>query len=532
MHVGDLDLRDLFQMRVKGGVHQFLEERALLINADAFGWSRRSLLEKLGADEARGLVSRIGYVWGWQAADATRELPWDSPDAWRQAGTRLPALQGLATLKDPDDSLGQLPASLTWRSSLEADQHLLREEKSEAPVCWLLAGYLSGFFSRTSDAHIICEEDSCRARGDLHCRTVLRQADSATTDLAPPGAAIEAFFAGRASTKTAKTLEAVLGDADDTRTLGVASPAMQRLLHSARLAAQSTSTVLITGESGVGKEYLARFIHRESPRASGPFIPLNCGAVTDTLLESELFGHGRGAFTGAAHERAGLFEAAHGGTIFLDEIGEMPLTMQVKLLRVLQEKEIRRVGENRSRTVDVRVIVATNRDPAVEVSEGRFRKDLYYRVSVVAFHVPALRDRPDDLRMLTRSLLTRQTQQMKRNITGFTPRALECVLRYPWPGNVRELQNAIERACVLAAGPLIDVGDLPPSLRGTHLLRVAPVEVRPLREIEREYILAALQRNQGNKARTASQLRIANATLFRKLKGYKGTVASEATHSE
>src|SRR5262249_32645987 len=155
---------------------------------------------------------------------------------------------------------------------------------------------------------------------------------------------------------------AVPGDSDDARTLGVASPAMQRLLHSARLAAKSTSTVLITGESGVGKEHLARFIHRESQRASGPFIPLNCGAVTDTLLESELFGHGRGAFTGAAHERAGLFEAAHGGTIFLDEIGEMPLTMQVKLLRVLQEKEIRRVGENRTRTVDVRVIVATNRD--------------------------------------------------------------------------------------------------------------------------------------------------------------------------
>ncbi len=535
MHVGDLDVRDLFRMGFKGGIHRFLDERALLLSADTIGWSRRSLIERLGIHEVSGFITRIGYVWGWQAAEAMRLLPWDSPAAWQEAGAHLPALQGLATLHTPDAPITELPTSLIWRSSVEAEQHLAHTGTSDTAGCWFLAGYLAGFFSKTSNTRVVCEEDRCRARGDPHCRTLLRVSDvgTADNDVGPPEEILQAFFATRAAVNTSPdSSDEPDIDADHAHSLGVHSPLMRRVLESARLAAKAKSTVLITGESGVGKEYLARFIHRESPRAAAPFVALNCGAVTDTLLESELFGHGRGAFTGAAQERAGLFEAASGGTIFLDEIGEMPRAMQVKLLRVLQDKEVRRVGENRNRPVDVRVIVATNRNLAAEVSEGRFREDLFYRISVVAFTVPPLRERPDDLRALTRSLLTKYAQQMKRQITGYTPRALERLLRYSWPGNVRELQNVIERACVLAAGPLIDVDDLPDSLRAHQSLILAPEVVRPLRDVEREYILAALSRNRGNRARTASQLRIANATLFRKLKEYQHATASQASHSE
>ena len=234
------------------------------------------------------------------------------------------------------------------------------------------------------------------------------------------------------------------------------------------------STVLITGESGVGKERIAKYIHEHSRRKTQPYVAINCGAVSETLLDSELFGHGRGAFTGASHERVGLFEAANGGTIFLDEIGEMPLTMQVKLLRVLQEREVRRLGENRPRPVDVRILAATNRRLDQEVAARRFREDLHYRLRVVECRIPPLRERPEDLRALIRSLLDRANKAVPCTATGFTPLALDVLLRYHWPGNVRELAHAIERACALAAGPLIDVHDLPEHILGAPSARALP----------------------------------------------------------
>ena len=305
--------------------------------------------------------------------------------------------------------------------------------------------------------------------------------------------------------------------------LGVFSPAMERVVGIASRVAEVDSTVLIVGESGVGKERLARFIHEASPRSAGPFIPVNCGAVPDALFESELFGHARGAFTGALNERPGLFEAAHGGTLLLDEVGEVPLPMQVKLLRVLQDHEIRRVGENRQRRVNVRVIAATNRNLAEDVADRRFRRDLYYRLRVVEIVVPPLRERPEDLRGLAQMLLVRICSQMGRPITSYTANALEQLLRYPWPGNVRELENAVERACALATGDVIDVDDLPDEVRHHQTLVITSEQVRPLRDVEREYILAVLERNAGSKTVTAQQLKIGLATLRRKLKSYKKT---------
>jgi transcriptional regulator with PAS, ATPase and Fis domain len=279
--------------------------------------------------------------------------------------------------------------------------------------------------------------------------------------------------------------------------------------------------VLITGESGSGKERIARLVHEESTRAAGPFIGVNCGALTESLLETELFGHAVGAFTGATHNRPGLFEAANGGTLLLDEIGEISQGMQVKLLRVLQERELRRVGESRNRCIDVRVVAATNRVLAHGVANGSFRRDLYYRLQVVELHVPALRERRDDILPLARVLLADSALRMKRQISGLAPDAAEQLLRYDWPGNVRELENCMERAVALAYGRRVEPEDLAEEVRqACPKPPAALVTIRPLVEIEREYIVAALELNGGNQTRTAAQLGIGSATLYRKLKSY------------
>jgi len=278
--------------------------------------------------------------------------------------------------------------------------------------------------------------------------------------------------------------------------------------------------VLVQGESGTGKELVARAIHTHSPRATAAFVPVNCTALTESLLESELFGHARGSFTGATQDRPGLFEAAHGGTLLLDEVGEVSPAMQVKLLRALQEHEIRRVGENKSRRVDVRVVAATNRDLAGGVAGGAFRQDLYYRLKVVELHVPSLRERRDDILPLARVLLADAALRMKRKISGLVPSAADQLLRYGWPGNVRELENAMERAVALARGSRVELEDLPEEIRHTLPKPAASDVVRPLDDVEQEYILAALELNEGNQTRTAEQLQIGSATLYRKLKRY------------
>lgn len=269
------------------------------------------------------------------------------------------------------------------------------------------------------------------------------------------------------------------------------------------------------------RSVLARYVHHRSPRADRPFVAANCGAFVEGLIESELFGHVRGAFTGAARDHAGLFEQANGGTLLLDEIGDLSPPLQVRLLRVLQEREVRRVGDMRTRRVDVRVIAATNHDLRAAIDAGRFRRDLFYRLEVIELEIPPLRQRPEDVEGLARALLSRIAHRMGAAITGYTAAALMHIQRYDWPGNVRELENVIERACALAVGSLIDVDDLPRELR----VCAAPVQsrtadIRPLPDLEREHILATLRRNGGNKTETARQLKIGRATLFRKLRNY------------
>jgi len=298
------------------------------------------------------------------------------------------------------------------------------------------------------------------------------------------------------------------------------SPAMRHLIGLAQRVARVDSTVLISGESGTGKERVARLVHHASSRAPGPFIAVNCGAITETLLESELFGHVKGAFTGAMQERPGLFESANGGTLLLDEVGKVSPAMQVKLLRVLQEREIRRVGESLSRPIDVRVIAATNRELAREIAEGRFRMDLYYRLHVVELRVPPLRERREDILPLARILLADAAARLDRTVSGLSPRAAGQLLRYHWPGNVRELENAMERAVALAQDGHAEVEDLPEEVRRAVPVPQCEAGVKPLEEVEKEYILAVLDLNAGNQARTAEQLGIGSATLYRRLRSY------------
>jgi transcriptional regulator with PAS, ATPase and Fis domain len=292
---------------------------------------------------------------------------------------------------------------------------------------------------------------------------------------------------------------------------------MARLMALAARVAPLDSTILISGESGVGKERLARWLHQASMRTRGPFMAVNCGAFADTILESELFGHARGAFTGAVQDRLGVFEAAAGGTLFLDEVGEVSPAMQVKLLRVIQEREVIRLGETRTRRVDVRLIAATNRDLLDEVAQGRFRRDLYYRLRVIDLHVPPLRERLDELLGLAQEILAQTAVRLRRPVVGYTARALACLLDYSWPGNIRELEHAVERACAVATGPEIDVEDLPDAVRAAVGVQAStsrrPLEVRAL-----AYIRAVLARHGGHRRRAAAELGISLSTLKRRLR--------------
>jgi len=282
------------------------------------------------------------------------------------------------------------------------------------------------------------------------------------------------------------------------------------------------TTVLITGESGTGKELIARAIHETSPRRDKPFVAVNCAAIPDTLLESELFGYVKGAFSGAHGTKKGLFEEAHGGTLFLDEIGEFPLQLQPKLLRVLQEEEIRRLGDTKTVKIDVRIITATSRDLGQDVRQGSFREDLYYRLNILPVHIPPLRDRKEDIKLLIEHFLQKYNQKLNRKIKGVSPSAMSEILEYPWPGNVRELENVIERAMILTDSEYIQRIDL--SLRENDFRMNTLIDSLSLEEawqrLEKAYIEKALSKTDGNRTQAAKLLGLSRRALLYKLKQY------------
>ena len=323
-----------------------------------------------------------------------------------------------------------------------------------------------------------------------------------------------------------RTLKESLGKHFDRQNIIGRSPAMIKLLETVAQVAASEATVLINGESGTGKELIAGAIHFNSPRKDGPFVKVNCAAITETLLESELFGHEKGAFTGADKRKEGRFVQAHKGSLFLDEVSEMSLAMQVKLLRVLQEREITRVGGDSTVRVDVRVIGATNRNLMNLIDKGSFREDLFYRLNVISLDIPPLRERRDDIALLAQHFLEVFVKKNRKKIKGFTPEAIDTMIRYDWPGNVRELMNAIERGVVLARSEYLDGNDLSiiqkPKGEDAEALP-APGDIdrdMSLEDVEKDVVLRTLEATNGNKSEAARRLGITRKTLHKKLKKY------------
>ena len=362
MRVEDLDLKELLELDPAGGKIRFAGQRALIFDAVSQGLLRKELIGTYGERTARGILSRYGYIHGRRLAETLKnKFKWDTEEDWQKAGARIYALQGLF-MQDPDGPAAIGPEGGTWRVSYEAEQHLLHMGRSDSPVCWNLCGLISGYLSYASNKEMYALEDRCVGKGDTACHITIKS-ESEWGDVAGGDVAVfkrmgidDALRDVTTSLKRTETelrektrkLSLIAKIEEDPAELMARSPEMRKLMELAKTIAAIDSTVLITGESGTGKERVARFVHDHSAHAQGPFIAVNCGAITETLLESELFGHARGAFTGATADRPGLFEAANGGTLFLDEVGEISMPMQVKLLRAIQEREVRRVGKTKT----------------------------------------------------------------------------------------------------------------------------------------------------------------------------------------
>ena len=534
MKAQDLKLDEL--VRFAEGRISLHGRRLALHDLRAFTQLRQDLLTMVGPEQARRIFTRFGYFWGEaDAAALKRVFKWDSLRDYLLALPRMHSLQGMSRMLvkrlDVDPQNSQFLMDLTWHDSGEIED---RPEglPSNETLCWLIVGYASGFASWCQGREIFFIEHKCCARGERVCAAIGKDRQSW-------GDEIKEYLryyrtddiVGKIRDLSARLQKATRELAVQRRQLGlsdsgpqpawpeVRSSGFQRVLEMAHRVGPYDSSILITGESGVGKEVLARYIHRLSIRSKLPFLAVNCGALPETLLESELFGHKAGAFTGAIGDRVGLFEQASGSTLFLDEIGDISPNMQVKLLRVLQEKEIMPVGASRVRKVDVRIIAATNKDLHAEIAAGRFREDLYYRLSVIEIDIPPLRQRQEDVLPLARTFVSRLARRLKMPALRLDAACLDYLLNYAWPGNVRELENAIERAAVLSREGTILPEHLPPGILQARQRPGKALSVRrTLAQVEKEHIQAVLESTGGNRTQAAQILAISPATLWRKLR--------------
>lgn len=538
MKTKDLDIRELLSVNPQGGVFSFLGQRSYLADAIALGLQRKELLATVGEELTRTIITRSGYAHGWRVAEVIKS---QLPEAWSEApqgklGPLICSMYGFGEVigtKRTDGTKGQALVETRFAHSFEAEQHLMQIGQTTEAICWRLTAFASGYVSNVQGKPVYFKETSCTAKGDDCCCLVGKYEEEWGEEIAPylkyyQGHSIEEICSDldikiAVAQKQLKQLNQDIaqklqcGEREECFPMAK-SLLMQKVMDLALHVAATNATVLVTGESGVGKERMAHFIHQHSPRKEKPFLAINCGALTDSLLDSELFGYVRGAFTGAEKDRIGLFEAATGGTLFLDEVGELSPAMQVKLLRVLEEKEIRRIGENRARKVDVRIISATNRNLEDAVRKETFRQDLFYRLKVIEIGIPPLRERPEDILTLARCFLNQYAKELNKQINGFNYKAADLLLSYDWPGNIRELRNAIERAAILCHPPQVQPDDLPQEVRNTIYRPTASQSIKKLATIEQEYILSVLQALDNNKAQTAKKLGISLATLYRKLK--------------
>jgi DNA-binding NtrC family response regulator len=543
-----LHLAELLDFRPDQGIIRLHEQRVVILSAAAMGLLRKELVDTLGLETARRLLLRFGFADGYHDAVSMRgRSHWSTPLDGLRSGAMLHSLEGIVRADvrkiEHDESTGRFEEEVDWHDSYEAEQHVHHYGRSASPVCWSLVGYSSGYVSACLGKEVYFRETSCVGQGAKLCSAVGRDAESWGEDI---HAIREDFQAADLGQEVERLRDAVgrrLKELDRRERLlerrerelnllrdrvnrhaaskkFIANSAqMQEVLELAARVAPLDTTVLVYGESGTGKEFIVRMIHDQSPRAGAPFVSINCAALTETLLESELFGHARGAFTGAVRDKAGLFEVAGSGTIFLDEIGEVAPTIQAKLLRALQEREIRRVGAERNIKVNARVVAATNRDLRAAVDAGTFREDLYFRLGAFVITVPPLRDRREDIPALVHSFLVSAASRMKKDVTSISPDAMTALMSYRWPGNVRELQHAIERAVIMAHGASIRVRELPPEV--TQKTRHRPGDdTLDLQEHERVMIERALEKFGGNRRKAAEALKISTVTLWRKMKHY------------
>jgi DNA-binding NtrC family response regulator/predicted hydrocarbon binding protein len=432
------------------------EQRMMLMQVSAMASFRRELIEMIGAERAKGFFLRLGYQSGLKDAQLARKLRPNASDIdMFLIGPQLHSLKGMVKVRplkmDIDIEAGTFYADIEWIDSFEVENHQSEQLHSDQPICWMLLGYAISYSSFFIGRQIIYKEVSCRGCGDTMCRIIGKPAEEwedADTFMR--------YFQSDSIIDELHTLQLQVENMNQRLQLGAGqfygigrSAIYRKTCDLIDKVAPGKASVLLLGETGVGKEVIARSLHLRSERAGGPFIALNCAAISPDLIEAELFGVEKGAYTGAQQARMGRFERAHGGTLFLDEIIELTPRAQASLLRVLQEGELERVGDNQTRTVDVRVIGATHEDLAQAVKEGRFRADLYYRLNVYPVRVPALRERREDIPLLIEHFLEKLHQSYQKKTLGLSDRASEACLRYDWPGNIRELQNLIERGVII-----------------------------------------------------------------------------------
>jgi two-component system response regulator HydG len=455
------------------------ERRMVLLHAEAFTSLREELMASLGVDTTRGLLTRIGYAAGCRDAEMAWKMSGSQasiPELMR-TGAVLHALQGFVlpeNLLSPDAIVQQgedYYGEWIWKNSIEDEAHVALHGVGTHAVCWTEVGYSSGYLSTCLARRILVREIECRAMGHDYCRNVAKPVsrwEDAADDLRflepQPTPPTQVYVHGDTPVTPARaaaiTPKVFASEAPDDAVVG-ASTAFHVLRHKILRVAPTNATVLLLGESGVGKSMVARDVHRNSRRAQMPWLEVNCAAIPEQLIESELFGVERGAYSGATASRPGRFEAADGGTLFLDEIGMLSMTAQGKLLRVLQNGELERLGSNKTIRTDVRVIAATNENLHEAVRDGRFREDLFFRLNVFPLLIQPLRERRDDIPLLAEVLLARFSKRHNRPVLGITARAMRAMLHHSWPGNIRELENVLERGVILAQdGEIIDLHHL------------------------------------------------------------------------
>lgn len=476
----DADLRRLVHFSAGDGRIWLAGQRMLLVHVAALGSLRRELMQTIGRDATRRVLLRAGFAAGERDATLARQVRSDAALFEMFAvGPQLHMLEGAVQVTpeqfEADPQRRHYFGVYRWDHSWEVATHLRDFGPQSEPVCWMLLGYASGYTSAFFGWPILYKEVACEACGAPCCRIEGRPQHAW-----PDGDALAADYAADSLIvrledlqQQVETLRSTLETGDELGELVGRSRPFGAALNLLRKAAVTQVTVLLTGETGVGKERFARALHAMSARAGKPFVAVNCAALPGELIESELFGVERGAFTGASSSRPGRFERADGGTLMLDEVGDLPPLAQAKLLRVLQTGEVERLGATTTRKVDVRVVAATNVDLEAAVQAGRFRRDLFYRLNVYPIRIPPLRERPEDIGALAEHMLRKFEALHGKRVAGFTDRALDALQRHPWPGNVRELENLVERGVILtSAGQPVDVEQLFPRLQA-----VAPVVI-------------------------------------------------------